>query len=68
MLYIDGQTGSGKTFTMQGVQAFVAQDLFDLIERHDSSIKVSGGALIGITLHPENVVSNKVMLITYSVH
>eukprot|EP01033_Poteriospumella_lacustris_P001859 gene1859-1352_t len=35
-----GQTGSGKTFTMQGVQKFVAEDLFALIDAMDSPIQV----------------------------
>lgn len=30
-----GQTGSGKTFTMQGIQQFVADDLFALLERYE---------------------------------
>jgi kinesin family protein 2/24 len=35
-----GQTGSGKTFTMQGVQKFVAEDLFALIDAMDTPIHV----------------------------
>lgn len=30
-----GQTGSGKTFTMQGIQGFVAEDLFALILKYE---------------------------------
>eukprot|EP01038_Epipyxis_sp_PR26KG_P014246 gene14246-19118_t len=30
-----GQTGSGKTFTMQGIQTFVAEDLFECLERYE---------------------------------
>ena len=29
-----GQTGSGKTFTMQGIQSYVADDLFALLQHH----------------------------------
>jgi kinesin family protein 2/24 len=29
-----GQTGSGKTFTMQGIQSYVADDLFALLRHH----------------------------------
>lgn len=35
-----GQTGSGKTFTMQGVQKFVAEDLFAIVDTIDSPIQV----------------------------
>lgn len=30
-----GQTGSGKTFTMQGIQSFVADDLFYLLQQYE---------------------------------
>lgn len=30
-----GQTGSGKTYTMQGIQTFVAEDLFALLEKYE---------------------------------
>lgn len=30
-----GQTGSGKTFTMQGIQSYVADDLFALLRHHE---------------------------------
>ena len=30
-----GQTGSGKTFTMQGIQSYVADDLFALLQHHE---------------------------------
>ena len=30
-----GQTGSGKTFTMQGIQGFVADDLFALLQHNE---------------------------------
>jgi kinesin family protein 2/24 len=30
-----GQTGSGKTYTMQGIQSYVADDLFALLQHHE---------------------------------
>lgn len=32
-----GQTGSGKTYTMQGIQSYVADDLFSLLEQRESN-------------------------------
>ena len=36
-----GQTGSGKTFTMQGIQSFVADDLFALLEIYEQQNDIS---------------------------
>ncbi len=36
-----GQTGSGKTFTMQGIQGFVAEDLFALILKYEEEQNLS---------------------------
>mmetsp|Transcript_21880 Transcript_21880/g.36614 ORF Transcript_21880/g.36614 Transcript_21880/m.36614 type:complete len:634 (+) Transcript_21880:62-1963(+) len=33
-IFAYGQTGSGKTFTMEGVQSYVADDLFALLQHH----------------------------------
>lgn len=35
-----GQTGSGKTYTMQGVQKFVADDLFALLDQGGMNVQV----------------------------
>lgn len=36
-----GQTGSGKTYTMQGVQKYVAEDLYALLEATETPIQVN---------------------------
>lgn len=35
-----GQTGSGKTFTMQGIQSYVAEDLFALLEHYEKELGI----------------------------
>ena len=35
-----GQTGSGKTFTMMGIQKFIAEDLFLLLEASEENLQV----------------------------
>ena len=35
-----GQTGSGKTFTMQGIQSYVADDLFALLEHYEKELGI----------------------------
>jgi kinesin family protein 2/24 len=35
-----GQTGSGKTYTMQGIQGFIVDDLFDALARGGENIQV----------------------------
>jgi hypothetical protein len=46
MVLLYGQTCSGKTFTMQGIQAFVAEDLFALLEKYQEEKGINVEVLV----------------------